>query len=63
MAELISSQLVANGMSPDADSFQLATLFIALGDGLGIQSRLDPTAVPADLFAKTIIHLILSRQP
>lgn len=37
---------------------QLATLVVALGDGLAIQRIADPGAVPADLFAKALRLLL-----
>jgi AcrR family transcriptional regulator len=59
VAELIGANLAAAGITSTTPLETIAAAVIALGDGLGITARLEPGAVPHQLFATATMHLVL----
>lgn len=59
VARIIEAQRGAEGSNRAMDPLALATMAIAIGDGLGIQSRIDPDAVPAELFGESLVRLFV----
>lgn len=59
VAALIGANLAAAGITSTTPLETIATAVIALGDGLGITARLEPGAVPRQLFATATMHLVL----
>jgi AcrR family transcriptional regulator len=57
LAESVRARQAAGGFSPEAEPETIATLLIALSDGLQIQSQYDLDADPGDLFDHLIALL------
>lgn len=57
VARLIETQLAVYALDAPPDATAVAAAIIAIGDGIGIQARIDPGALPEGLFAKSVLAL------
>ena len=58
LAEQLAPYVAARGGAPRLDARDLAIVAMALSTGLGVQATVEPTALSADLYARTLERLL-----